>query len=113
MKRLLTAAVLVLTMTACGQGVKLFGPDDIEYRVTSTCPTDITVAAPNGGTEQFSNKASGWWYKFQAPADGSTFLYVSAQLNCSGTVNVQILKNGNVFRSNTSSGEYVIATAHN
>lgn len=84
---------------------------DVEYRVTGSAgKVDVTYENEDGGVSQQSNVTVPWSYKFEA-RDGD-FVYISAQNQGSyGTVIVTIFKNGGEFKSSTSTGAYVIATA--
>lgn len=102
MKALYIAAALLL-LSACKKE-----EDKIRYEVhCGTC--DLTYSNSSENTEQRS--MSGFWsYDFSGTS--GQFVYISAQNNAnSGTVSVQILRNGGVMKSASSSGAYVIATA--
>ena len=80
----------------------------ITYQVTGTGSTvDLTYENASGNTEQLEHSLP-WTLVFKA--EPGAFLYVSAQINGTGTVSCNILKNGTVIKSAKSSGEYVIAT---
>jgi len=84
----------------------------VKYEITgSAYSVDITLNNATGGTEQYSNAglpASITYDNFT-----SDFLYISAQnQGGSGTVTVSIYIDGKLFKTATSSGGYVIATAH-
>jgi len=83
----------------------------VEYRVSGTAATvDLTISNSSEGTEQYSDISLPWSLKFTG-AKGN-FIYVSAQNNGqSGTVTSTIYINGQSFKTATSSGAYVIATA--
>jgi len=86
---------------------------EVEYRVTcSAAPylVDITIENEGGGVSQFSDMAAPWSYSFTASTDD--FIYVSAQnQQSSGTITASIYTDGSLFKTSTSSGAYVIATA--
>lgn len=63
-----------------------------------------------GGTSQYSDVAVPWSTSFSS--NKGNFVYISAQnQGQSGTVTVSIISNGTTFKTSTSSGAYVIATA--
>ena len=84
---------------------------DVKYEVTGTATAvDLTIENDNGGTSQYSDQATPWTYSFTGyPGD---FIYVSAQnQGDSGTVTATIYIDGEVYKTSTSDGAYVIATA--
>lgn len=84
---------------------------NVEYRVTgSAYSVFITYANKTEGTSQeYANVP--WTYSWSGAKSGQ-FLYVSAQNQWdTGSVTVEIYKNGNLFKTSTSTGAYVIATA--
>ena len=101
----------IVVLAGCVPAVK---PDDVvEYRVSGTTPIAgmITIAAKDG-TEQYSDVELPWSYSFTTYSARDRFLYVSAQNGMdSGTITVEIVVNGTVVKSASSTGAYVIATA--
>lgn len=87
-------------------------PKNITYEVTGTATTvDITLENASGGTEQYSAVSLPYTKSFQVDG-GYHFVYISAQNNGStGSVTSTIKVGGAVFKTATSSGAYVIATA--
>jgi hypothetical protein len=89
----------------------------IKYEVTGTASSvSITLTNPNGGMEQYSNAKLPGSYEFSIPIQRGSFNYyhamISAQNNGSkGDVTVTIYVNGKKFRTATSRGAYVIASA--
>jgi len=83
----------------------------VQYKITGTANTvNVTLNNPSGGTEQYSNVSVPKTYSYKYFADW--FLYISAQnQGSSGSVTVSIYYKGNLFKSSSSSGAYVIATA--
>ena len=83
----------------------------VKYEVTGTTPeVSTTIENESGGTSQFSNVSTPWIYEFQRGS--GYFVYLSAQnQRSSGSVIVSIYFNGNLYKTSTSSGAYVIATA--
>jgi len=84
---------------------------EIEYKITGTASSvDVTLSNASGGTEQFSNVALPKTYSYKNFYDN--FVYISAQnQGSSGSVTVTIFHRGSQYRTSTSSGAYVIATA--
>lgn len=89
----------------------------VVYEITGTAEkVSITLSNATGGTEQsqvplkFGKTSIPWqesYYSFP-----SHFLYISAQNQGEyGTVTVSIYVKGKLFKTSTSSGAYVIATA--
>lgn len=83
----------------------------VEYRVSGTAgKASVTYSNESGGTEQRQDVTLPWSHFFQK--DGRKFLYLSAQNSGSdGSVSVEILVDGVVFKHSESSGAYVIASA--
>jgi hypothetical protein len=108
MKKLLLLAFIIIALSSC-EG--LFGEYSMEYSVTGTASSvDITYVNEDGGTSQISDATVPWSYSFTGIEDN--FVYISAQNNGkTGTVTVTIYKSGKKFKSGTSTGAYVIASA--
>ena len=71
---------------------------------------NITYENSSGGTSQVTGVTNFWEESFVAKP--GAFLYLSAQnLNAFGSVTVRIWKGNEIFKSSTSDGAYVIATA--
>lgn len=93
------------------------GPEDpeysVRYEVTGTCSTvDVTIENEGGGVSQYADVAVPWRYSFPKAVGPDTFVYVSAQNQQQyGSVTATIYVDGRNWRSSTSSGAYVIATA--
>ena len=85
----------------------------VKYEVTGSAKkVSITIENDNGGTSQFSDVSVPWTYNFADRKKEGTFVYVAAQNQGeTGTVTTTIYKDGKVFKTSTSSGAYVIATA--
>jgi hypothetical protein len=83
----------------------------VQYKITGTANTvDVTLNNSSGGTEQYSNVSLPKTYSYKYFEDW--FLYISAQnQGQSGTVTTSIYYKDNLFKTSTSSGAYVIATA--
>ena len=83
----------------------------VVYEVTGTATyASVTLNNGEGGTEQYSKVAIPWSYTEKSFSDN--FLYVSAQNQGDrGTVTVKIYVDGELFKTSTSSGAYVIASA--
>jgi uncharacterized protein YjdB len=83
------------------------------YTVDASCNTSVTVSFPPGSTSQYDTGPT-WQARFYANVND--FVYVSSQVRCyNGSVRVEIQRwrNGGweTFRSSSSSGSFVIATA--
>lgn len=83
----------------------------VKYEIKgSASEVDITYTNAEGGTAQESGVKLPWTYTFNGKA--GDFVYISAQNQGSyGSVTVTIYKDNTNFKSTTSSGEYVIASA--
>ncbi len=84
---------------------------EVIYDITGTAEeVFVTLSNAEGGTEQYSSVSVPRRYTYTTfPADT---VYISAQNEgASGTVRVSIYLNGELFRTSSSSGAYVIATA--
>ena len=86
-------------------------PSEVIYEVNGTADkVDVTLHNATGGTEQHSSVSVPIRYPFGRFSD--TFLYISAQNQGEyGTVRVSIYVDGEIFKTSSSSGAYVIATA--
>lgn len=84
---------------------------DIEYRVTvpGSGRADITMTNAGGNTEQHSKFLP---YSAQFHVPPGTFLYLSAQStdDVGQRITCEIVSNGKVIETATSTGRYVIAT---
>jgi len=85
---------------------------DVEYRVTGTAATaSMTIENEDGGTSQVSNQPLPWSHAFTARP--GTWVYVSAQNEGdTGDITAAIYYDGTLFKSSTSTGAYVIASAY-
>lgn len=86
------------------------GPE-VEYKITGTATkVDVTLENSSGGTEQYGDvylPKTYTYYDFPG-----YYLYISAQNQGeTGSVTVSIYVNGNLYKTSTSSGAYVIASA--
>lgn len=84
----------------------------VTYDVTGSAWTvDITYQNEDGGTSQLSGVMLPWRTSFSAGA--LSFVYIAAQNQGeTGTVTATIYRDGEEFRTSTSSGAHVIASAH-
>jgi len=107
-KVLLLLLFAVSLLVSCEDGPTVY---DVEYKVTGSASTvNVTYENASGGVSQESDVSVPWSYTFEGEPDG--FVYISAQnQGSSGTVTATIYKNGKSFKTSTSSGAYVIATA--
>ena len=107
----LSVCVAILFVN-CGDN-QLLGPTvyNVEYKVTGSASTvSLTYTNSNGGASQESDVSVPWSYSFKGSPDD--FVYISAQnQGDNGSVTVTIYKNGSSFKTSTSNGAYVIATA--
>lgn len=89
-------------------------PNDVVYKVTGTaCAADLTYQTASGDTAQLSAQPLPWTLDLGNVSPGS-FVYVSAQISSTcgpGDVTATIDVGGAQFKTATSSGSYVIATA--
>ncbi len=106
---LIELAVIIGVCLSAGN--ELSKDHDVKYEVTGSAQSvDITYQNEDGGTSQVSDASVPWSYTFTG--ETLNFVYVSAQNNGeTGTVTVTIYKDGEQFKSSTSSGAYVIASA--
>jgi hypothetical protein len=115
MKRCAVVGLLML-LAGCKNP---FSPSDsdkksreVEYRVSgNAAQVSVIYRNPSGGTEQISNQVLPWSRSFTC--EDAQFLFVTAQ-NVSGTngsVTTQIFRGGAQYKSSTSTGVGVIATA--
>jgi len=83
---------------------------EVVYEITGTAEiVNVTLANATGGTEQCSVHIP---RRFLYSSFTDSFLYISAQNQGEyGTVTVSIYINGELFKTSSSSGAYVIATA--
>ena len=86
-------------------------PPAVIYKITGTAEeVDVTLSNDTGGTEQYTSVSLPKKYTYTSFDD--SFTYISAQnQGASGTVTVSIYVNGELFKTSSSSGAYVIATA--
>ena len=83
----------------------------VQYKISgSASSVDVTLNNASGGTSQYDNVSVPKTYLYRSFNDD--FLYISAQNQGeTGTVTVQIFIEDDLYKSSTSSGAYVIATA--
>jgi hypothetical protein len=83
----------------------------VKYEVTGSAKTvDVTINNATGGTEQFSDVSVPWTHTIS----NYTYSYVSIlaqNKGATGSVTVNIYVNGDLFKTSTSTGAYVIAQA--
>ncbi len=87
-------------------------PPSVTYDLTGQGSVSVTLQNASGGTEQFE---TGLPYHLDLGPAGtfgglSGFVYISAQLQSSGSVTCEIKKGGQVIQTATSTGQYVIAS---
>jgi hypothetical protein len=110
LKLILFCVLNIILFSACG----LFETDNsvyAKYEVSGSAQTVfITYENQDGGTSQRDDVKLPWSHSFQS--EKGAFVYISAQnLGDSGDVRVTIFRDGVNFKSSSSSGAYVIATA--
>lgn len=112
MKRLFSSVIAGMLVVACGgQGDEKPQTYSVTYSVTgvNTSSASVTYENSSGGTAQETITLP--WSKNITGKPGS-FLYVSAQNNKNtGSITASISINSTVFKTTTSSGGFVIATA--
>lgn len=106
---ILATALVAAMVLGCAGGSDGEPAGIVRYLVTSTCTTDIDYRAANNLFLNDQDVASGWEFKFAA--EEKDVLFISATLNCDGTVTVDIFKDGRKFKTNTASGLEATATA--
>ena len=114
MKKLLYLMVVVafiaaLVVTACGVTDRT--TYQVKYEVTGTAQSaSLTYQNKDGGTSQESDVVLPWTYSFEG--ESGDFVYISAQNSGeTGSVITTIYRDGDVFKTSTSTGAYVIASA--
>jgi hypothetical protein len=87
-------------------------PPSVTYDLTGRGTVSVTLQNASGGTEQFETPLP--YHLDLGPAGTfggiSGFVYISAQLQDTGTVTCQIKKGDQVIQTATSTGQYVIAS---
>lgn len=84
----------------------------VKYRVSgTTARASLTYSNASGGTSQVSGATLPWAYDI-ASAKSGQFLYISAQNDlATGCLTAEIYKGTALFKTSTSCGAYVIASA--
>jgi hypothetical protein len=96
--------VVLLIPLACISGSETH---KITYAVGGLGRADLTYENASGGTEQRTVTIP-WSMTFSAPS--GQFVYLSAQLDGSGSLYCEIVSDGTIVQQANSSGEYVIAS---
>jgi hypothetical protein len=81
-------------------------PPSVTYDLTGQGSVSVTLQNASGGTEQFDTRLP--YHLDLGPASG--FVYISAQLQNTGTVTCEIKQGDQVIQNATSTGQYVIAS---
>ncbi len=83
----------------------------VKYEATgTTASVNITIENEQGGTSQYADINPTWDYSFTRSA--GEFVYISAQNQTEyGSVTVTIYVDGDVWKTSSSNGAYVIASA--
>jgi hypothetical protein len=112
-------AAVAATLSACGGGGdgESSGPAPtsshlVEYVVTGSGSSDVTLQNPGVGSTQVSGAASGFTRSYTCHS--GDFLYVSAQTNGSNSFSyatVSIKLDGAMVKTNTANGAFSIASA--
>ena len=86
-------------------------PPSVVYKIDGSAEeVDVTLSNATGGTEQYTGVSLPHKYSYSSFSDD--FVYISAQNQGEyGTVRVYIYVDGDLFKTSSSSGAYVIATA--
>ena len=109
--------IILLLLSALFLSCILDKPKEVEYKVTCTSTPNtvwITITNEDSGTSKFDAAATPWTYTFEIDptANGKFSVYLSAQNDQNrGTVTATIYVDGSQFKTSTSTGAYVIATA--
>ncbi|MBS3908128.1 MAG: hypothetical protein KGZ93_00620 [Actinobacteria bacterium] len=114
---ILTASIIIL-------GVLWFGASslsdvgseqntgyDVEYSVTGSSKRAIITYTNEKGWTNKLETAVPWRWKSPAGAPAGTSLYVSAQARDSGSIKVEIIVDGKVWKEQENFGPFVMATA--
>lgn len=103
-------STIIIILNILNSGCLSTTTHTVKYEVTgSASKVFVTYENEYGGTSQ-EEVYLPWSYTFTA--ESGDYVYISAQnLGDSGSVTVTIYKDGEVFKTSTSSGGYVIATA--
>jgi hypothetical protein len=112
MKTMVLALMLaVCSFMGCEDDKDDNGNRSVTYSITGSAPTvNITMESEGGGTSQRSGQSLPWSLAGMGFGAGD-FVYLSAQNQADhGTVTVTITRNGEVWKTATSTGAYVIAT---
>jgi hypothetical protein len=109
-------AIIVFVLISCDdRSLGLPITYTVKYEITGTATrVDITMRNAGDGTEQYSDVPVPWERTFSVEIENGDyfFAYVSAQnQGNTGSVTAKIYKDGSQFKSSTSEGAYVIATA--
>lgn len=97
--------ILLIAFASCAEQSR-----NVNFKVTGSA-TDyfVTLTGPDGNTTQYGSVGSGT--SWSAKAYEGNWVYLSAQNNTDqGSVTVTITVDGDVFKTATSTGAYVIAS---
>ncbi|MFN7965973.1 MAG: hypothetical protein U0V87_09845 [Acidobacteriota bacterium] len=106
---LLATAAIAATALGCSHSSDSNSGGVARYLLTSTCTADISFIAANEISVDRLDVPSGWDFMFAA--DEGDSLFISATLDCDGTVTVDIFKDGLKVKTDTASGLNATATA--
>lgn len=104
-------AIAVIIGVCLSIGHEVSKTHDVRYEVTGSAQSvDLTYTNDTGGTSQQSAVPLPWSYSFKG--DTLAFVDVSAQnTGETGTVIATIYRDGEMWKTSTSEGAYVIASA--
>ena len=106
MKKIIILLLAAIILSSCDFFIGM-----MEYEVTgSASSVDVTYANESGGTSRQSGVSLPWSYSFTG--DPGDFVYILAEnKGATGSVTATIYKNGNEFKTSTSSAPYGTAEA--
>jgi hypothetical protein len=120
---ILGSTVLLLLSSCALESSKSTNPHDVRYEVSYQNPpdeytsgnfgdfgqADLTFSNADGGSSQVSEARLPWVLRFTAK--GGAHVYISAQTKYRGLIRVSIYVDEALYKTSTSEGKYVIATA--
>ena len=113
MKRLIVIIAVFAIFAAlisCSSPTDSKSEHKVLYEVTGTKASLITVRNGSGGTERIADVLLPW-KKAYLGFKKDHFVFVSAQMAGNGSISVHIYVDDKLYKSDSSSGAYVYATA--
>jgi hypothetical protein len=110
MKTYTLSLILLMIFGACSKSNSSSDASQVEYQVTATNSTGITVAYNNENEQYVSGSyQSGWTYKFTTTKKPFTtnvraLPYNTINISANISVTVKILVNGNIVKTETATG---------